>query len=114
MPDDPVAATEPPPSAKKKAGGLLLGLVMLVMVGVIIAMIMQRQPTAKGTELPDGIEITITAPRPTQVRIDGVPSGKTPVSIRLNASKRVLKVEGNGVTKEIRADRDQTVDLVKP
>jgi diacylglycerol kinase family enzyme len=114
MPDEPAAAAEPPPSAKKKAGGIVLALVMLAMVGVIIVMILQRQPTAKGTEIPEGIEITITAPRPTTVKIDGVPSGRTPVSIRLKGSKRTLKIEGNGVTKEILADRDQTVDLVKP
>ncbi|MDB4960656.1 MAG: hypothetical protein JWP01_655 [Myxococcales bacterium] len=114
MPDEPAAAAEPPPSAKKKAGGIVLALVMLVMVGVIIVMILQRQPTAKGREIPDGIEITINAPRPTVVRIDGVPSGKTPVSIRMKSSKRTLRIEGGGVTKEIRADRDQTVQLVKP
>ena len=106
-----VAAAVPPP--KKGKGSLVVAIALLAMVGVFVVMLLQRQPSAQGTELPDGIELTITAPRPTLVTIDGVRSGKTPLSIKIKGSSRVLKIEGNGVTKEIRADRDQVVNLVK-
>jgi hypothetical protein len=105
------AAAAPP---KARSGALALAIVMIVMIGVIGLMIMQRQPTAKGAEIPDGIELTITAPRPSPVKIDGVKSGTTPLSIRLRGGTRTLTIEGNGVIKEILADRDQTVNLVKP
>ncbi len=101
------------PAPKKGKGSLVVAIALLVMVGVFIVMILQRQPSAKGSELPDGIELTITAPRPTFVTIDGVKAGKTPLSIKIKGGSRVLKIEGNGVTKEVRADRDQVVNLVK-
>lgn len=107
------AATAAPVPKKKGAGSLVVALVLLVMVGVFIVMILQRQPSAKGSELPDGIELTITAPRPVFVTIDGARAGKTPLAIKLKGSTRVLRIEGNGVVKEITADRDQVVNLVK-
>ncbi len=99
--------------AKKGKGSLVVAIALLVMVGVFIVMILQRQPSAKGAELPDGVELTITAPRPALVTIDGAKAGKTPLSIKLKGSNRVLRIEGNGVTKEIRADRDQVVNLIR-
>ena len=107
------AAAVVPPPKKKGSASLVLSLVLLVMVGVFIVMVMQRQPTAKGSQLPDGIELTITSPRPVVVTIDGARAGKTPISIKLKGSSRVVKIEGNGVVKEITADRDQVVNLVK-
>lgn len=105
-------AAAPPPNKRK--GSLVVAIVLLVMVGVFIVMIMQRQPSAKGSALPDGIEVTITAPKPVTVTIDGAKAGKTPLSIRLKGSTRYLRIEGsNGVSKEIRADRDQVVNLAK-
>ena len=101
------------PAVKKGKGSLVVAFALLVMVGVFIVMILQRQPSAKGAELPQGIEVTITAPRPTAVTIDGAKAGKTPLSIKLKASSRYLRIEGNGVTKEIRADRDQVVNLIR-
>jgi hypothetical protein len=106
-------ATAAAPVANKGKGSLVVSLVLLVMVGVFIVMVLQRQPTAKGTELPDGIELTITSPKPVAVTIDGAKAGRTPLSLKLKGSTRVLKIEGNGVVKEIRADRDQVVNLVK-
>jgi len=106
------AAVAPPPAPKGK-GTLVVAIALLAMVGVFIVMILQRQPSAKGTALPDGIELTITAPRPTLVTIDGVKAGKTPLSIRIKGSSRVVKIEGNGVLKEVTADRDQVVNLAK-
>ncbi len=102
-----------PPPAKKGKGSLVVAIALLVMVGVFIVMILQRQPSAKGSELPDGIELTITAPRPVFFTIDGARAGKTPLAIKLKGSTRVLRIEGNGVVKEITADRDQVVNLVK-
>lgn len=99
--------------AKKGKGSLVVAIALLVMVGVFIVMLLQRRPSAKDSELPDGIELTITAPRPVFVTIDGARAGKTPLSIKLKGGSRVLRIEGNGVTKEIRADRDQVVNLVK-
>lgn len=107
------AAAVAPPAAKKGKGSLVVAIALLVMVGVFIVMILQRQPSAKGAEVPQGIEVTITAPRPVPVTIDGARAGKTPLSIKLKASARYLRIEGNGVTKEIRADRDQVVNLVE-
>jgi len=106
------AATAPPPKPRGK-GMLVVAIALLVMVGVFIVMLMQRQPSAQGAEVPDGIELTINAPRPTAFTIDGVKSGKTPMSIRLKGGSRVVKIEGGGVIKEVRADRDQVVNLVK-
>lgn len=107
------AVAAAPPRAKKGKGTLAVSIALLVMVGVFIVMLVQRQPSAKGEKVPQGIEITITAPKPSQVTIDGAKAGKTPLSIKLKASSRSLRIEGNGVTKEIRADRDQVVNLVK-
>jgi len=107
------AATAPPPKPPGRGGMLVVAIALVVMVGVFVVMLLQRQPSAQGAEVPDGIELTITAPRPTMVTIDGVKSGKTPLAIKLKGSSRVLKIEGNGVLKEIRADRDQVVNLVK-
>ncbi len=101
------------PVAKKGKGSLVVVIALFVMVGVFIVMILQRQPSAKGIEVPDGIELTITAPRPVFVTIDGARAGKTPLSIKLEGSSRTLRIEGNGVTKEIRADRDQVVNLAR-
>jgi len=106
------AATAPPPKPRGK-GSLVVAIALLVMVGVFVVMLLQRQPTAQGTEIPDGIELTITAPKPTAFTIDGVKSGKTPMSIRLKGSNRVVRIEGGGAIKEVRADRDQVVNLVK-
>ena len=107
------AATAPPPRPPRGKGMLVVAIALLVMVGVFVVMLLQRQPAAQGAELPNGIELTIQAPRPTMVTIDGVKSGKTPLSIKLKGSNRVLKIQGNGVLKEIKADRDQVVNLIK-
>lgn len=107
------AATAPPPKPRGKGGMLVVAIALVVMVGVFVVMLLQRQPSAQGAEVPDGIELTITAPKPTAFTIDGVKSGKTPMSIKLKGSNRVLKIEGNGVIKEVRADRDQVVNLVR-
>ncbi len=101
------------PVAKKGKGSLVVAIALLVMVGVFIVMLVQRQPSAKGQQMTEGIEITISAPRPVAVTIDGAKAGKTPLSIKLKASTRTLRIEGNGVIKEIRTDRDQVVNLVK-
>jgi hypothetical protein len=107
------AATAPPPKPRGRGGMFVVAIALLVMVGVFVVMLMQRQPSAQGTELPDGIELTIQAPRPTTFTIDGVKSGKTPMSIRLKGGNRIMRIEGGGVIKEVRADRDQVVNLVK-
>lgn len=107
------AAAKPPPSSKR-AGRWILGIVSLVMVGVVVVMITQRQPTARGVDQREGVEITITAPRPVPVKIDGVRAGTTPLSIRLRGRTKPIRIEGNGVIKEIATDRDQTVHLVNP
>lgn len=101
------------PVPRKGKGSAVVAVALLVMVGVFIVMLVQRQPSAKGTQMAEGIEITITAPRQVAVTIDGAKAGKTPLAIKLKASSRTLRIEGNGVTKEIRADRDQVVNLVK-
>ena len=107
------AVAAPVTGAKKGKGSLVVAIALLVMVGVFVVMILQRQPSAKGRQLPDGIELTITAPRPVAVTIDGAKAGRTPLSIKLKGGSRVLRIEGNGVTKEIRADRDQVVNLIR-
>jgi len=107
------AVAAAPPAPRKGKGTLAVSIALLVMVGVFIVMLVQRQPSAKGQKVPQGIEVTITAPKPTFVTIDGARAGKTPLSLKLKASSRYLRIEGNGVTKEIRADRDQVVNLVE-
>lgn len=107
------AAAKPPPNPRR-AGAWILGVVSIVMVAVLVVMITQRQPTARGVDQGEGVEITITAPKPVPVKIDGVRAGTTPLSIRLKGRTRPIRIEGNGVIKEIATDRDQTVNLVKP
>ena len=89
---------------------------MVVMVVVAVVMILQRQPTAKGEEnISERVEITITAPRPVPVRIDGAMAGTTPVVLKLKGQgTRAMRVEGNGVSRVITPDRDQVVHLDQP
>lgn len=103
------------PASRKKGGsaGVILAVVLVVMVGVLVVMVMQRQPTARGADLPDGVELTIQAPRPVPITIDGVKAGKTPQSIRLKGRTRPMRIEGGGVSVTITPDRDQTINLVK-
>ena len=109
---------EPAPAAPKRRymsgpGGLILGLVMLVSIAVVVIMVTQRQPELKGKEdRPEGIEITVTAPRPgTPFTIDGAPAGKTPQAIKLRGRTQPLKIQGNGLTIVVNPDHSQVVNL---
>jgi len=102
--------------AKKKPSRtvavVILSLVLAAMAGALVIMVMQRQPDAKGESI-GGVELTITAPKPgTPITVDGVKAGKTPQSLKIKGRTRPIKIEGNGVTKIITPDRDQTINLV--
>ncbi len=105
------AAAAEPARPSRKVAVVILTSVMVAVLVVIVVMVMQRQPTAKGEAL-GGVEITITAPRPTMITIDGVRAGKTPQAIKLRGRTRPIEIRGNGVTKTVTPDRDQTINLV--
>jgi hypothetical protein len=112
--DQPVAAAaEPPRKPSRKLAFIILSAVMAAVLVVIVVMVMQRQPTAKGEEVPDGVELTINAPKPgTPFTIDGVKAGKTPQSIKIKGRTRPIEIRGNNVVKIVTPDRDQVVNLV--
>ncbi len=91
---------------------VILSLVMASIFAVIVVMVMQRQPAAKGESI-GGVEITITAPRPgTPITVDGVKAGGTPQSLKIKGRSRPIEIRGNGVTKIVTPDHDQVVNLV--
>ncbi|MBL9018324.1 MAG: PEGA domain-containing protein [Myxococcales bacterium] len=112
--DQPVAAAaEPPRKPSRKLAFIILSAVMAAVLVVIVVMVMQRQPTAKGADVPEGVEITVTAPKVgTPITIDGVKAGKTPQAIKIRGRTRPIEIQGNGVTKIVTPDRDQVVNLV--
>jgi hypothetical protein len=112
--DQPVAsAAEPPRKPSRKLAFIILSVVMAAVLTVIVVMVMQRQPTAKGEDVPDGVELTISAPKPgTPFTIDGVKAGKTPQAIKIKGRTRPIEIRGNNVTKIVTPDRDQVVNLV--
>jgi hypothetical protein len=96
----------------RTVGIVILTVVLAAMLGALVVMVMQRQPTAKGESI-GGVEITITAPTPgTPITIDGVKAGKTPQSLKIKGRTRPIEIKGNNVTKIVTPDRDQTVNLV--
>lgn len=100
-------------NAPKKTSGrwLLLG-VTTVMLGAIAIMVWQRAPALKGASVGE-IEITVVAPKEgTPVIVDGAPSGKTPLTLRLRSSTTPIKIIGNNVAIVVVPDRDRTVNLV--
>ena len=91
---------------------VILSLVMAAIFAVIVVMVMQRQPIAKGESI-GGVEITITAPKPgTPITVDGAKAGKTPQSLKIKGRTRPIEIKGNGVTKIVTPDHDQIVNLV--
>lgn len=110
--DEPATAAEPTRNTRGP-GAIILGLVMVVAIAVVVIMVTQRQPTVKGaTERPEGIEITVTAPKPgTPFTIDGAPAGKTPQAIKLRGRTQPLRIEGNGMVVEVNPDQSKTVNL---
>jgi PEGA domain len=91
---------------------VILSLVMAAIFAVIVVMVMQRQPIAKGESI-GGVEITITAPKPgTPITVDGVKAGNTPQSLKIKGRTRPIEIKGNGVTKIVTPDHDQIVNLV--
>jgi PEGA domain len=91
---------------------VILSLVMAAIFAVIVVMVMQRQPIAKGESI-GGVEITITAPKPgTPITVDGVKAGNTPQSLKIKGRTRAIEIKGNGVTKIVTPDHDQIVNLV--
>ncbi len=106
------AAAAPPNKPSRKVAMVILTVVMLAAVAVIVVMVLQRQPTAKGQGVGDGVEITIHCPKRVPFTIDGVKAGVTPQSLKIRGHNRVITITGNGVTKTITPDHDQVVDLV--
>lgn len=91
---------------------IILSVVMAAIFAVIVVMVMQRQPIAKGESI-GGVEITITAPKPgTPITVDGVKAGNTPQSLKIKGRTRAIEIKGNGVTKIVTPDHDQVVNLV--
>lgn len=111
-----IAASEAPKQPRRK-GGLILTLVMIVALGVIVVMVMQRSPGARRVEAPkDFIEITVTSmPKPGRpFTVDGAPAGRTPQSLRVKGRTKPLTIEGNGTTVQVTPDHDQIVNLQAP
>jgi hypothetical protein len=91
---------------------VILSVVMAAIFAVIVVMVMQRQPAAKGESI-GGVEITITAPKPgTPITVDGAKAGATPQSLKIKGRSRPIEIRGNGVTKIVTPDHDQIVNLV--
>ena len=111
--DAPAVANEQPRKPSRKLAFVILSVVMAAVLAVIVMMVMQRQPTAKGEDVPEGVELTINAPKVgTPFTIDGVKAGKTPQSIKLKGRTRPIEIRGNNVIKIVTPDRDQVVNLV--
>lgn len=111
--DAPAVATEQPRKPSRKLAFIILSVVMAAVLAVILVMVMQRQPTAKGQDAPEGVELTVTSPKVgTPFTIDGVKAGKTPQAIKIKGRTRPIEVSGNGVTKIVTPDHDQVVNLV--
>ncbi len=106
------AAAAVPNKPSRAVAMVILSVVMVAAVIVIVVMVLQRQPTAKGEGIGDGVEITVHAPKPVPFTIDGVKAGTTPQSFRLKGRSRPIVIRGNGVTRTITPDRDQVIDLV--
>lgn len=105
--------SDKPRSNARGPGALILGLVGVVTIAVVVIMVMQRQPTVKGAEeRPEGIEITVTAPRPgTPFTIDGAPGGRTPQALKLRPRTERIEIVGNGVVVQLTPQRSVTVAL---
>ena len=111
--DAPAVAAEQPRKPSRTLAIVILSVVMAAVLAVIIVMVMQRQPTAKGEDAPVGVELTVTAPKVgTSFTIDGVKAGKTPQAIKIKGRTRPIEVRGNGVIKVVTPDHDQVVNLV--
>lgn len=112
--DQPVAAAaEPPRKPSRTLAIVILSAVVVAVLVVIVMIVMQRQPKAKGEDAPEGVEITVTAPKAgTPITIDGVKAGKTPQAIKIRGRTRPLEIRGNNVLKIVTPDHDQVVNLV--
>ena len=105
------AAAAVPPKPSRTLAVIILSTVLVSVVVVIGVMVMQRQPTAKGEAL-EGVELTITSPRPgVPFTVDGLKAGRTPQSLKIKGRTRPIEIRGNGVTRTITPDHDQTVNL---
>ena len=109
--------TEPPPSPpvtkpSRVVASVIISLVLAAVLVVIVVMVMQRQPTAKG-EAFEGVELTITSTHPgVPFTVDGAKAGRTPQSLKIKGRTRPIEIKGNGVTKLVVPDHDQTINLV--
>jgi hypothetical protein len=109
--DKPVETTAPVKPSRKVAV-VILSTVMAAVLVVIVLMVMQRQPTAKGEGVPEGVMITVMSPRPgVPITIDGVKAGKTPQALKFKGRTRPIAISGNGITKTVTPDHDQIVNL---
>ena len=113
MSDDVTPVEAPAPvKPSRTLAVVILSAVMAAVLVVIVLMVMQRQPTAKGEDVPSGVEITVTSPRPgVPITIDGVKAGKTPQALKFKGRTRPITIRGNGVEKTVTPDHDQVVNL---
>ncbi|MBA3461464.1 MAG: PEGA domain-containing protein [Deltaproteobacteria bacterium] len=106
------AAAAAPVKPSRKVAVVILSAVMAAVLVVIVLMVMQRQPTAKGASVPDGVVISVTSPKPgVPITIDGVKAGKTPQALKFKGRTRPITIRGNGVEKTVTPDHDQIVNL---
>jgi hypothetical protein len=101
----------PPRRPSRAVAYAVLGAVMAAVVAVIAVIVMQRQPVAKGERL-EGVELTITSSKVgVPFTVDGAPAGRTPQSLKIKGRTRPIEIKGNGVTKIVTPDHDQTINL---
>lgn len=106
------AAAAPPAKPSRALAYGILGTVMAAVVAVIVVIVMQRQPTAKGEGI-EGVELTITSPKAgVPFTVDGARAGRTPQALKIKGRSRPIEIRGNGVTKIVTPDHDQTINLV--
>jgi len=114
-------ASAVPPKTKRRRGpigGVVAAIVAIGIAAVVVIYFMHRtrEPEVHG---PDGVAIIqIVAPKRTEVTVDGVAAGKTPVRLNLQKSKKKVRIEAlsaeTPTTFYIVPDRDQVIDLSQP
>ncbi|CAN5730474.1 hypothetical protein BH11MYX2_BH11MYX2_16240 [soil metagenome] len=101
-----------PTKKPRSVWGMILGVVMVVALGTIVVMVMQRSPhTRGGMDIHDGVQLTITADERTKITVDGSPAGTTPVTLQLSSGTKPLTIVGGGKKVIVTPDHDQVVKL---
>lgn len=110
---EPEAPKPPPPPAPRKPRqlGPWIALLLIAMAAGGIVLFLRMKPRSTDHPARAGIAIRITSRHVVDVEIDGRKAGKTPMTLNLAKSTKLIIISGGGTLRQIAPDHDQTVEL---